>query len=194
MKGRDNALYALSHLRCFMEEHQCQIMYIDANCAAHQNYFTSLGGQSALASVFGPEEGYLQPAPAALRPMFGHHEKMVADHGNCTGFLVSRRVLLRASIWEHGQWSSTPADRPAFKTRDMGWHPASFVRLTSLTISSGTRVRSEAVKKSFAEAVTSSLTTGCPRRGCLLRTPSENPSQNLFFCKTQQRTPFTEPF
>ena len=117
--------------------HRCQL-----RCSPELLH--QLGGRQCLGCE---EEGFLQPAPAELRPMFGHQQQMVADHGNCTGFLVSRRLLLHASIWEHGQWSTTPEDRPAFKDRDVGWHPASFLRLASLTINSGTRIRSKEAQK-----------------------------------------------
>ena len=167
MKKKDNCVFALKHLRDFLHLHRVDLLYIDANSAAHAAYFPSLAPASALGHVFTAEDGWLQPAPAALRPLFGHSAEMVREHGNCTGFLVHRRLLMGATVWEHGQWRSLPADRPQFKEGDITWHPASFLRLSSLTVSTGTRIRSAEAKARRREKykATSAAPAATDRKG-----------------------------
>ena len=143
VKHKSRGPQLVAHLLRLMETHEIDILYTDANQAAHARD----GAASLLEQAFTEEQGYLQPPEPECRPLWGRTATAVLNYGACTGFVLRKTVLASSVVWKHGMWAQPPSNRVAFTSSDKTWHCPSFVHLQSHSVSTGRRIRTLEAKR-----------------------------------------------
>ena len=142
-KMKDNSIKIIQDLRVFAEQHNTQIIFLDANQAAHKRF----SDKSVLEDVFCKDQVWIMPEDPVARPLWGRTASAVLNHGMCSGFLLHRDLLAHGTIWRHGHWNAQPIDRRAFAEGDTGWHLPCYLHIQAHAVNTGVRQRSAAAKK-----------------------------------------------